>query len=124
MKEKNDDEDENDEDDEEDCEERMDSDLQDREITHALAEAEDIAKVMEENDAVAAKFNFERLSCLSHHIHLVVDKTINSRMIVFGAILAKIRKIVIKYRMSPKARQILLPLFDKRLSGWVKTRYF
>ena len=100
----------------------MDSDLQDREITHALAEAEEIEKNMKTNDAVAAKFNFERLSCLSHHAHLLVGRTIHTRMIVFGPILAKIRQIVIKYRMSPKARQILLTWFAKRLPGWVKTR--
>ena len=53
-----------------------------------------------------------------------MGKTVNSRMLSFGTSIKKARKLVIKYRISPKAKGILYQHFPLRIPGPIETRWY
>ena len=57
-------------------------------------------------------------------VHLVVEKCVNGRLLCFGPLLKKVRGMIVKYRISSKAKTFLLTLFEKRLPGYVITRWY
>ena len=56
-------------------------------------------------------------------MHLVVQKTISSRMMSFGDVIKKVRTFTIKYRQSPKAKSFLYELYQRRLPGFIDIRW-
>ena len=60
-----------------------------------------------------------------HHvqIHLVVTKSVRSRLLSFGEVLRKVRRYVVRYRRSGKAKAWLFERFPKKIPGYVVTRW-
>ena len=56
-------------------------------------------------------------------VHLVVEKCVKERIKVFGALLKRVRSFVVKYRISSKAKAFLLTMFEKRLPGYIVSRW-
>ena len=68
--------------------------------------------------------DLERLGCFAHTIQLPINKCINKKKKCFGVVLRKTRKIVKKYRKSPKAKALLRRRVKNKLAGYVKTRWW
>ena len=51
----------------------------------------------------------------------MVEKCVNGILLCFGSLLKKVRGMIVKNRISTKAKTFLLTLFDKRLPGYVIT---
>ena len=67
---------------------------------------------------------FKRLGCFSHTLQLPINKVNKVKNQIFGRVLQKTKKFVVKYRTSSKAKYILKKTsFKKRLVGFVKTRW-
>ena len=66
----------------------------------------------------------ERIGCVAHTMQLPINRCVNKKKRCFGPVLRKTRKIVKKYRMSPKAKAILRKKVKTRLAGYVKTRWW
>ena len=60
---------------------------------------------------------------LFNQVHLVVDKSTGSKSQIFRETLGKARSFILKYRKSPKAKELLRQWFPKRLPGYVVTRW-
>lgn len=71
-----------------------------------------------------ATVRLERLNCIAHRVNTVVENTLNDRSSVFGRVLKKTRKFVIKYRRSAKAKGVLMKYYKRRLAGFCKTRWW
>ena len=56
-------------------------------------------------------------------MHLVVGRTVGSRMGSFGNVIKKVRKFTVKYRQSPKAKSFLYDLYQRRLPGFIDIRW-
>ena len=56
-------------------------------------------------------------------MHLVVQRTVRSRMMSFGDVIKKVRTFTIKYRQSPKAKAFLFELYQRRLPGFIDIRW-
>ena len=54
----------------------------------------------------------------------MVEKCVSVRMKCFGPLLKRVRSMVVKYRISPKAKAFLVTWFEKRLPGYVITRWY
>ena len=46
------------------------------------------------------------------------------KIVVLRSFLKKVRGMIVKYRISSKAKTFLLTLFEKRLPGYVITRWY
>ena len=57
-------------------------------------------------------------------VHLVVEKCVNERMQCFGPLLKRVRKFVVNYRISSKAKAFFVTVFEKRLPGFIKSRWY
>ena len=68
--------------------------------------------------------DLERLGCFAHTMQLPINKCINKKKKCFGVVLRKTRKIVKKYRKSPKAKALLRRRVKNKLAGYVKTRWW
>ena len=74
-------------------------------------EAEDVRAQTEQTETVLNSHHhafmlqkFRRLPCAAHKVHLVVNKSINSKRLAFGSAIQKARSFIIKYRKSSKAK--------------------
>lgn len=56
-------------------------------------------------------------------VHLVIEKCVTERMACFGPLLKRVRQMVVKYRISSKAKSFLVTLFVKRIPGFIKSRW-
>ena len=56
-------------------------------------------------------------------VHLVIEKCVTERMECFGPLLKRVRSMVVKYRISSKAKTFLVTLFVKRIPGFIKSRW-
>lgn len=56
-------------------------------------------------------------------VHLVVEKCVSVKMQCFGPLLKRVRNMVVKYRISSKAKAFLVTLFEKRLPGFISSRW-
>ena len=54
---------------------------------------------------------------------MVVEKCVTERMQCFGPLLKRVRRMVVKYRMSPKAKAFFVTVFYKRLPGFIVSRW-
>ena len=54
----------------------------------------------------------------------MVEKCVSVRMLCFGPLLKRVRSFVVKYRISSKAKAFLVTLFEKRLPGYIVSRWY
>jgi hypothetical protein len=91
-------------------------------------EVEDFADSMEvkEKDQMAGfgSLGLRRIPCFPHTLQLPILKTVKQRRSSFGRSLKKTRRMVVKYRRSSKAKNILDRKFKRRLKGYCKTRWW
>ena len=86
--------------------------------------AEDIERLFPNHKtSCMSQTQFMRLPCSAHKVHLVSDKSVNSKHINFGKSIKKARSFIVKYRTSSKAKAALLSSYPKKLPGYVKTRW-
>lgn len=52
-----------------------------------------------------------------------MEKCVSVRMQCFGPLLKRVRNMVVKYRISSKAKAFLVTLFEKRLPGFIPSRW-
>ena len=126
------------------CQEEIDSDPHFREeiaiINKGLEEMEEQMIKMSDQCGVHCSTT-SRLPCVAHKaslnhiiksylsllyslkVHLVVEKCVSVRMQVFGPLLKRVRGMVVKYRMSSKAKAFLVTLFEKMLPGFIVSRW-
>ena len=53
----------------------------------------------------------------------MVSKAVRSRLLSFGEVLRKVRRYVVRYRRSGKAKAWLFERFPKKIPGYVVTRW-
>ena len=91
-------------------------------------DVEDFADNMEirERDQQSAfgSLGLRRIPCFPHTLQLPILKTVKQKMNSFGRPLKKTRRMVVKYRRSAKAKNILDQKFKRRLKGYCKTRWW
>ena len=56
-------------------------------------------------------------------MHLVVTKSAASSRLSFGHVVKKVRRYVVRYRRSGKAKAWLFQRFPKKIPGYVITRW-
>ena len=54
----------------------------------------------------------------------MVEKCVSEKMQCFGPLLKRVRKMVVKYRMSSKSKTFLVTVFEKRLPGFIPSRWY
>ena len=54
----------------------------------------------------------------------MVEKCVTERMQCFGPLLKRVRKFVVKYRISGKAKAFFVTVFEKRLPGFIESRWY
>ena len=107
-----------------DCDSEPDNIDEDDEVEVVQKLSEDLEKEFEEHEIAFRAVNLERLPCTAHTMQLPINNCINKKKKSFGSVLRKTRKIVKKYRTSPKAKAILRRRVKHRLAGYVKTRWW
>ena len=112
----------NEEDDSEEEEEDFDVEMENE--VQVSGRAEDIERLfLNHEDSCMRQTKFTRLPCSAHKVHLVSDKSVNSKHVNFGKSIKKARSFIVKYRTSSKAKAALLSSYPKKLPGYVKTRW-
>jgi hypothetical protein len=112
------------EDDESDCDSEPENIEDDDEIDIVEQQAKDLEQEMDDHDVAFKSVQIQRLPCVTHTAQLGINKCINKKKQSFGSVLRKSRKIVKKYRKSPKAKAVLKKKVRTKLAGYVKTRWW
>jgi hypothetical protein len=112
------------EDDDSDCDSEPENIEDDDEIEVVEKQAEELEVQMDEHDLAFKSVEIQRLPCVTHTAQLAINKCINKKKQSFGSVLRKTRKIVKKYRKSPKAKSVLRKKVKNKLAGYVKTRWW
>ena len=112
------------EDDESECDSEPENIEDDDEIEVVEKQANDLEVEMEDHDTAFKSVQIQRLPCVTHTAQLGINKCINKKKQSFGSVLRKTRKIVKKYRKSPKAKAVLKKKVRTKLAGYVKTRWW
>ena len=68
--------------------------------------------------------DLSRLPCIAHKVNICVINCIDKKQHAFGRSLGKCRLIAKNYRKSPKAKAVLKKYYNRRLAGFVKTRWW
>lgn len=89
------------------------------------AMADNQEKTDDEHREAFKQIGLKRLGCFPHTLQCAIMRSIKQKNSGFGGMLKKCRKLVAKYRKSPKAKAILRKTkFNKVLLGWCKTRWW
>lgn len=107
-----------------DCDSEPDNIEDDDEVEIVQQFTGNLEKELEEHAVAFKTEDLERLPCSAHTMQLPINKCINKKKKYFGSVIRKTRKIVKKYRKSPKAKAILRKKVKNRLAGYVKTRWW
>ena len=112
------------EDESSECDSEPDNIDDDNEEDEVVDFTENMEREAEDHHVAFRAQRLERIGCVAHTMQLPINRCINKKKRCFGAVLRKTRKIVKKYRKSPKAKAILRKKVKTRLAGYVKTRWW
>ena len=101
-----------------DCDSVVDSDDEYEDIDDDGAETQVLV-----GSGIVAGNDIERVDCIAHKINTVIERTLKKKN-HFRPMITKSKKLVVSYRRSSKAKSILKKYYEKRLAGFVKTRWW
>ena len=110
---------------ENDDEEEPLSDDEDKEAEEVDTFADQMQAKEDDQDKGFKEIGLMRIPCFPHTLQLPILKTVKVKKNAFGKVLKKGRRLVVKYRRSSKAKNVLQKTkFKKRLLGYCKTRWW